>query len=111
MDIAAFASLERTVRGAARAVGLSPEAVATAAPGTLTLGRSGVSVSWSSAGTDGLPGWVVSESYRTCGQDGSWRAVSRQVVAVPIAEHVRAAKCALLLVSERRLDASLAEAG
>ena len=102
-----FKALGRAMAAAAPACGLAPGAVRALAPGVAEITGTGVSIFWAPDACDGEAGWLVRETFEE--RDGSTRPpVTQTVAAIPEEEAVRAAKCAMMLAVERRMDVALA---
>jgi hypothetical protein len=102
-DPTTFRRLGAALAAAAAASGVEPSRVRAIGPGVAEIEASGVSVFWSSDALDGEPAWLVREAWTSGG-----RPSSATVATIPEPEPERAAKCAILAVVERRMDAALA---
>ena len=106
MDKNAFKGLGIALAAAAPACGIDAHRIRALAPGVAEIAGTGVAVFWASDAHDERPGWLVRETFTIPGED---RPPTSQTVAhIPEAEFIRAAKCAVLLVVERRIDAAVA---
>lgn len=107
-DKALFNSLGRSLRAASHVAGVNPLDIKATAWGVITLGDTGVALFWISCMSNSSePGWLVRETYTTTKTDGSKFQVTDTVVEIPQQEFIRAAKCSLMLVLERRMDSFL----
>lgn len=96
-----FKELGEAMVRAADACGIAPGAVRALAPGVIKVDGTGVSVTLAV-----IPGrgqsWVIREGYEVKGSTAP--PVVTTVAIVPETEHARAAKCAILVAIERRID-------
>lgn len=106
MDKTAFKGLGIAMAAAAQAAGIDAQRVRALAPGVAEITGTGVAVFWASDAHGDQPGWLVRETFTIPGEDRP--PTSQTVASIPEAEFVRAAKCAALLVVERRIDVAIA---
>jgi hypothetical protein len=101
-DPTTFRRLGSALAAAVAAVGIETGRIKAIGSGVAEITGSGVSVFWSSDSLGGEPAWLVRETWTVDGVQSSGT-----VATVPEGEPERAAKCAVLVVVERLLDAAI----
>jgi hypothetical protein len=104
-----FQALGRAMAAGAPACGIEASRIRALAPGVAEVTGTGVSVFWSPDAHEDGPGWLVRESFSVPSEDRP--PVTQTVARIPEDETVRAAKCALMLAVERRLDVAFKRMG